>query len=154
MIIWDTMTLMWHNFNDHRAFDGLVQDCGNSNLLAHWSYHSLAQIYWYNYNDRVQVKSFQYDHLGADSIKRCHLTSIWSLIVEIRRSYDRLISTMGFPILVRRHLYIESGPRVSPWRSDITSWLLTWALRWCNRHTSNTDTIYLSTPTHFFLNMA
>ena len=33
-----------------------------------------------------------------------------NLIVEIRRSYDRLISTMGFPILVRRHLYIESGP--------------------------------------------
>ena len=30
-------------------------------------------------------------------------------IVEIRRSYDRLISTTGFPILVR-HLYIESGP--------------------------------------------
>ena len=32
--------------------------------------------------------------------------------MEIRRSYDRLISTMGFPILVRRHLYIESGPRL------------------------------------------
>ena len=31
--------------------------------------------------------------------------------MEIRRSYDRLISTMGFPILVRQHLYIESGPR-------------------------------------------
>ena len=31
--------------------------------------------------------------------------------MEIRRSYDRLISTMGFPILVRWHLYIESGPR-------------------------------------------
>ena len=30
--------------------------------------------------------------------------------MEIRRSYDRLISTMGFPILVRWHLYIESGP--------------------------------------------
>ena len=30
--------------------------------------------------------------------------------MEIRRSCDRLISTMGFPILVRRHLYIESGP--------------------------------------------
>ena len=30
--------------------------------------------------------------------------------MEIRRSYDRLISTMGFPLLVRRHLYIESGP--------------------------------------------
>ena len=35
--------------------------------------------------------------------------------MEIRRSYDRLISTMGFPILVRQHLYIESGPRT--WRS-------------------------------------
>ena len=30
--------------------------------------------------------------------------------MEIRRSYDRFISTMGFPILVRWHLYIESGP--------------------------------------------
>ena len=30
--------------------------------------------------------------------------------MEIRRSYDRLISTMGFPILVRWHLYIKSGP--------------------------------------------
>ena len=31
--------------------------------------------------------------------------------MEIRRSHDRLISTMGFPILVRWYLYIESGPR-------------------------------------------
>ena len=46
--------------------------------------------------------------LGPDSIWRCHLTSIGNLIMEIRRSYDRLISTMGFPILVRWHLYIES----------------------------------------------
>ena len=44
-------------------------------------------------------------------LKRYHLTSIGNPIVEIRRSYDRLISTMGFPILVRWHLYIESGPR-------------------------------------------
>ena len=32
--------------------------------------------------------------------------------MELGRSYDSLISTMGFPILVRCHLYIESGPRV------------------------------------------
>ena len=32
--------------------------------------------------------------------------------MEIRRSKDRLISTMGFSILVRSHLYIESGPKV------------------------------------------
>ena len=48
---------------------------------------------------------------GADSIKRCHLTSIGKPIVEIRRSYYRLICIMGFPILVRWLLYIESGPR-------------------------------------------
>ena len=30
--------------------------------------------------------------------------------MEIRRSYDRLISTIGFPILARWHLYIASGP--------------------------------------------
>ena len=48
---------------------------------------------------------------GADSIQIWHLTSIGNPIVEIRRSYDRLISTMGFPKLVRWHLYIESGPR-------------------------------------------
>ena len=52
--------------------------------------------------------------LGADSIKRYHLTSIGNPIVEIRRSYDRLISTMGFPILVRWHLYIESEVGISP----------------------------------------
>ena len=48
---------------------------------------------------------------GPDSIQGHRLTSIGNPIVEIRRSYDRLISTMGFPILVRRDLYIESGPR-------------------------------------------
>ena len=46
----------------------------------------------------------------AESIKICHLTSIGNPIVEIRLFYDRLISTMGFPILVRWHLYIESRP--------------------------------------------
>ena len=47
---------------------------------------------------------------GPDSIYGCHLVSIGNPTVEIRRSYDRLISTMAFPILVRCHLYIESGP--------------------------------------------
>ena len=39
-------------------------------------------------------------------------TSIGNPIVEIRWSYD-LIPTMGFPILVRWHLYIESEPCTS-----------------------------------------
>ena len=33
--------------------------------------------------------------------------------MEIRRSQDRLTSTMGFTILVRQHLYIESLPWIS-----------------------------------------
>ena len=47
---------------------------------------------------------------GPDSMRRCCLTSIGNPTVEIRRSYDRLISTMGFPILEKWHLYIESRP--------------------------------------------
>ena len=38
-------------------------------------------------------------------------------IVEIIWSCDHLISTMGFPILVRWHFYIESGP----WRTCVLS---------------------------------
>ena len=30
-------------------------------------------------------------------------------MVEIRRSYNRLFSTTGFPILVRRHLVLNRG---------------------------------------------
>ena len=41
-----------------------------------------------------------------------HLTRIGNPMVEIRWSYDCLISTMGFPILVRWHIYIESGLRI------------------------------------------
>ena len=50
-----------------------------------------------------------YGKLGPDSIYK-YFTSVGNPIVEIGRSYDRLISTMGFPVLVRQHLYIESGP--------------------------------------------
>ena len=46
---------------------------------------------------------------GSDSIWRWHLTSIGNPIVEIRRSYDRLISTMRFPILVRVFI-LNQGP--------------------------------------------
>ena len=47
---------------------------------------------------------------APDSVQRCRLTSIGNPIMEIRRSADGLISTMGIPILVRWHLGIESGP--------------------------------------------
>ena len=53
-----------------------------------------------------------FGHQRVCSIWRCHLISIENPIVEIRQSYYRLISTMGFPIVVRCHLYIGSGPCV------------------------------------------
>ena len=50
--------------------------------------------------------------------------SIGNTIVEIRQwSSGRIISTIGFPILVRWHLYIESVPR-SLWFRDMTTYLL------------------------------
>ena len=51
-----------------------------------------------------------FNNQGPDSIQSCRLISIGNPTVEIRRSSDRLISTVGFPILVRWHLYIESPP--------------------------------------------
>ena len=61
------------------------------------------------------------DDQGADSIQTWHLSSIGNPIVEIRRSYDRLISTKVFPILVRCCLYIEPGPRRPSQYKDLTS---------------------------------
>ena len=48
--------------------------------------------------------------LWADSVWGWRLAGVGGPIVELRRSYHRLISTMGFPTLVRLRLYIESGP--------------------------------------------
>ena len=56
----------------------------------------------------IEIKS-----LEVGSIQRGHLTTIRNPIVDIRWSYHHLISTMGFPILARWHLYIESGPKSS-----------------------------------------
>ena len=53
--------------------------------------------------------------------------------MEIRRSYDHLISTMGFPILVRQNLYIESGPRTGP-----ESLRCSWSPSRSNKHCSRT----------------
>ena len=47
-----------------------------------------------------------------DAISRCCLTSWGDPTVEKRLSYDHLISAMGFPIEVKWHLHIWSGPIV------------------------------------------
>ena len=59
----------------------------------------------------------------TDEMTSLYWISIGNPIVEKRRSYDCLISTMGFPILIKWHLYIESGPRC--FTSSTTTLLLT-----------------------------
>ena len=63
---------------------------------------------------------------------KCHLTSIGISSVEIRQSYDRLISTMEFSI--RRHLDIESGPR-NDHRALLWWPIITWNVD-CRRYES------------------
>ena len=60
-----------------------------------------------------------------DSILRCRLSSIGNPILEIKPSYDRLISTMIFPILITRDLYIGSGSLNEPDIFLAPSYLLT-----------------------------
>ena len=56
-------------------------------------------------NTRTQGISSHCIDLDPDSIQRCHLTiSIGNPIVEIKRCYDHIISTMEFTIPVRWHL--------------------------------------------------
>ena len=74
----------------------------------HWEMTESIKIYYIR--SQRDLAQLDLSILGLDSIWRWHLTSIGNPIVEIRRSYERLISTMGFPILVRWQLYIESGP--------------------------------------------
>ena len=57
---------------------------------------------------RYQWDYFELTHTGG---YKCPISRKGSTIVEIRRSSDCLISTVGFPVLVGRHLYIESGLR-------------------------------------------
>ena len=45
------------------------------------------------------------DNLGAGSVQSCHLTSMRNPIMEIKQSNHCLISTMGFALLVKWHLY-------------------------------------------------
>ena len=93
--------------NNTLIFDSCLQLSGGDTCQI-WMWFKEPDMYFW------KIKNFlnrEINGQGPDSIQRCRLTSTGNLIVEIRRSHDRLISTMGVPILVRRHLYIESGPR-------------------------------------------
>ena len=80
----------------------------NTKLAHHWHIH----------NNKIGIIMIIFDQTYMAQCKTAMhpLLTQWgycSLVLipcHTPWSYDRLISTMGFPILVRRHLYIESGP--------------------------------------------
>ena len=51
-------------------------------------------------------------------------------MLKIRRSWDCLIFNMGIPILVRRHLYIETAPRWS-FNHLISTMRFPKLMKWC-----------------------
>ena len=93
---------------------------------------SMAASYHCQHSGEVQTysqtnwRSNVYANIGWYSIdKTPRPVSTWrpsspameSTMLKIRRSRDRLILNMGIPILVRRHLYIETAPRFK-WQHD------------------------------------
>ena len=61
------------------------------------------------------------EKLEVDSIQRCHLDSIGNPTVELRRSYDRLISTMEY---WQDGIFIlnQSPAVLEPWQVLLMSW--------------------------------
>ena len=53
----------------------------------------------------------RFRNLGAVSIYRCRLASVWIPVLMIRRSRDHLIFNMGIPIHLEDGLYVERVPR-------------------------------------------
>ena len=47
--------------------------------------------------------------LGAESVRKCHLSSKGILIIKVRQFHDHFIFIIGIPTLVRWHLYMESS---------------------------------------------
>ena len=80
------------------------------------------QMSWSKIGGYLYVR---WDQASA-SVQRYHLTSVGISIVEIRRSCDRLIATMGLPTLVRRRFYIESESLGPVSVSDKTSYRKPW----------------------------
>ena len=118
----------WLNRIQNSQVDGLVQDCSNSSALAMELLQSctkpskwLISIWWIDsastmlYFIKISAEGISWRILPGLTYSvgcffdQCCLTSIGIIIAEIRQSYDSLIFTMGFPILVRPNLYTQTG---------------------------------------------
>ena len=93
--------------------------CRNTRLAArrdhlkNWTRISIYSMYvshkYTNLSIYCKVSICMHRHnQGLASIQ---VLGIGASIIKIRRSHDRLIFIMGIPILITRHLYIETGPR-------------------------------------------
>ena len=77
------------------------------------SFHSYASSTFWENCLRTMIVVALPPYVAWGLIKKSCLTSIGIPIAEIRQSDNHLISTIGFPILVRWHFYTESGARSS-----------------------------------------
>ena len=67
-------------------------------------------FFYLRQNKRCQTVSLHWDSpRSCFNNKDCLFICVFT-IIKIRRSYERLIFIMGIPILVRRHIYIETVP--------------------------------------------
>ena len=72
-------------------------------------YQTTTRVDWYSYEPlSLSLTTFHKD-LGPVSISRPSFPDMGIPMLKIRWSRDRLIFNMGIPILVRRHLYIETA---------------------------------------------
>ena len=104
----------------HRRL-GIYSPHTNACILLMWKFpiHQIPfSVYLYHclhsmhlFNTRQSLHTHYKESWAPIQYKDNILARIGNPIVVIRQSYDRLISTMGFPILVIWRLYIESGPR-------------------------------------------
>ena len=80
----------------------------------HFAYVNATQLSHFHFNKRPGPRL---------NIK----TVFWGVgisIIKIRRALDSLIFTMGIPMLVRRHIYIETGPSLPSTNDGKTSIVL------------------------------
>ena len=88
--------------------------CHLSWLYVHRSLQPISLYYLRHAPQGIATSLSWYSaNSGQVQYKDPILTVKGNLIVEIRRSWDRLISTMRFPLLISWHLCIESYLRMS-----------------------------------------
>ena len=120
----------YHNRKRDNAMilENHIQYCALEIIAGHWPSHSAHVIcVWLSVSAKksagtmtinftmsvIVVVAIVNRDMGPVSIWICRLSSIGNPIVEIRRPKDRLISTMGIPLLVWRHTFTESPPDYS-----------------------------------------